>query len=86
LRSYELQTFEHLLSPIKIRKLEFANRVVMPPMGTSLGNDDGTVSEALLAYISRQAKSAVGLVISEVTAVERVTAMDAETRALYEEV
>ena len=58
----------------------------MPPMGTSLGNDDGTVSEALLAYISRQAKSGAGLVISEITAVERVAAMDAETRALYEEV
>ena len=114
-----MQTFEHLLSPIKIRKLELANRVVMPPMGTSLGNDDGTVSEALLAYISRQAKSGAGLVISEITAVhpsgvvgpghllaytdefipglakyadavheaaERVAAMDAETRALYEEV
>jgi 2,4-dienoyl-CoA reductase-like NADH-dependent reductase (Old Yellow Enzyme family) len=47
-----LQTLQHLLSPIKIKNLELANRVVMPPMGTSLGNDDGTVSEALLAYIT----------------------------------
>jgi len=64
-----LDGLKHLLSPIKIRNMELANRVVMPPMGTSLGNDDATVSEALLAYISRQAKSGAGLVISEITAV-----------------
>ncbi|RJP69073.1 MAG: FAD-binding protein [Candidatus Abyssobacteria bacterium SURF_17] len=49
--------------------MELANRVVMPPMGTGLGNDDATVSEALLAYIRRQAKSGAGLVVSEITAV-----------------
>lgn len=64
-----MERLKHLLSPITIRNLELANRVVMPPMGTNLGNDDGTVSEALLAYISRQAKSGAGLVISEITAV-----------------
>ena len=60
---------KHLLSPIKIRSLEISNRVVMPPMGTSLANDDATVGEALLAYISRQSKSGAGLIISEITAV-----------------
>ena len=64
-----MSKLEHLLSPIKIRNLELANRVVMPPMGTSLGNDDATVGDALLAYISRQAKSGAGLIISEITAV-----------------
>jgi 2,4-dienoyl-CoA reductase-like NADH-dependent reductase (Old Yellow Enzyme family)/thioredoxin reductase len=60
---------DHLLSPIKIRNLELANRVVMPPMGTSLGNDDATVGDALLAYIKRQARSGAGLIISEITSV-----------------
>ena len=64
-----MSKLEHLLSPIKIRNLELANRVVMPPMGTRLGNDDATVGDALLAYISRQAKSGAGLIISEITAV-----------------
>jgi len=31
---------EHLMSPIKIKSMELANRVVMPPMGTQLGNKD----------------------------------------------
>lgn len=64
-----MSNLERLLSPIKIRNVEFGNRAVMPPMGTNLGNDDGTVSDALLAYIRRQARSGVGLVISEITAV-----------------
>jgi 2,4-dienoyl-CoA reductase-like NADH-dependent reductase (Old Yellow Enzyme family)/thioredoxin reductase len=58
-----------LLSPIKIRNLEIANRAVMPPMGTAFGNPDGTVSDALLAYMKRQAEGGVGLLISEITAV-----------------
>lgn len=59
----------HLFSPIKVRKMELANRVVMPPMGTSLGNPDATVSEALLAYMRRQARGGAGLIITEITAV-----------------
>ena len=64
-----MSELEHLFSPIKIRGLELANRAVMPPMGTVLANDDATVSEANLAYISRQSRSGAGLIISEVTAI-----------------
>lgn len=64
-----MRTLSSLLSPIKIRDLEIPNRAVMPPMGTGLSNPDGTVSEALLAYMKRQAQSGAGLLISEITAV-----------------
>jgi 2,4-dienoyl-CoA reductase-like NADH-dependent reductase (Old Yellow Enzyme family)/thioredoxin reductase len=59
----------YLSSPIKIKSLELANRVVIPPMGTNLGNPDGTVSDANLAYIRRRAKGGAGLIITEVTSV-----------------
>jgi 2,4-dienoyl-CoA reductase-like NADH-dependent reductase (Old Yellow Enzyme family)/thioredoxin reductase len=59
----------HLLSPIKIKSLELVNRVVMPPMGTNLGNPDGTVSEANLAYIKRRARGGAGLIITEISSV-----------------
>ncbi len=59
----------HLLSPIKIKSLELTNRVVMPPMGTNLGNPDGTVSEANLAYIQRRARGGAGLIITEISSV-----------------
>jgi 2,4-dienoyl-CoA reductase-like NADH-dependent reductase (Old Yellow Enzyme family)/thioredoxin reductase len=58
-----------LFSPIKIKSLELVNRVVMPPMGTNLGNPDGTVSEANLAYLKRRARGGAGLIITEITSV-----------------
>ena len=59
----------HLFSPIRIKKMEIPNRVVMPPMGTNLGNPDGTVSEANLAYMKRRARGGAGLIITEISAV-----------------
>jgi 2,4-dienoyl-CoA reductase-like NADH-dependent reductase (Old Yellow Enzyme family) len=59
----------HLFSSVKIGNLELSNRCVMPPMGTRLGNRDGSVSDASLAYMKRRAQSGVGLVITEITAV-----------------
>jgi 2,4-dienoyl-CoA reductase-like NADH-dependent reductase (Old Yellow Enzyme family)/thioredoxin reductase len=38
-------------------------------MGTNLGNADGTVSEANLAYIKRRARGGAGLIITEITSV-----------------
>jgi len=49
--------------------MKLDNRCVMPPMGTNLGNRDGTVSEKNLAYIKRRAESGVGLIISEIMGV-----------------
>jgi 2,4-dienoyl-CoA reductase-like NADH-dependent reductase (Old Yellow Enzyme family)/NADPH-dependent 2,4-dienoyl-CoA reductase/sulfur reductase-like enzyme len=64
-----MKTLEHLLAPIRIRSLEIPNRLVMPPMGTALGNPDSTVSDANLAYIKRRAQSGAGLIITEITEV-----------------
>jgi 2,4-dienoyl-CoA reductase-like NADH-dependent reductase (Old Yellow Enzyme family) len=38
-------------------------------MGTALGNNDSTVSEANLAYMKRRAQSGAGLIITEITEV-----------------
>lgn len=59
----------NLFSPIKIKSMELANRAVMAPMGTNLGNEDGTVSEANIAYLRRRAQGGPGLIITEVTSV-----------------
>jgi 2,4-dienoyl-CoA reductase-like NADH-dependent reductase (Old Yellow Enzyme family)/thioredoxin reductase len=58
-----------LFAPIKIKSMDLVNRVVMPPMGTNLGNPDGTVSEANLAYIRRRARGGAGLIITEITSI-----------------
>ncbi|MCD6571123.1 MAG: NADH:flavin oxidoreductase [Deltaproteobacteria bacterium] len=73
---------DYLLSPIRIKKMELPNRVVMPPMVTNLGNKDGTVSDATIAYIKRRAKGGPGLIITEVTAVHpNGSAIDTELGA-----
>jgi len=64
-----MSRLDHLLRPIRIRNMESPNRVVIPPMGTFLANANGTVNEALLAYIKRRAMGGAGLVITEITAV-----------------
>ena len=64
-----MSELNNLLLPFTIKNTEIPNRVVIPPMGTALSNPDGTVNDALLAYMKRQAGSGAGLIISEITAV-----------------
>lgn len=64
-----MSSLNHILSPITIKSMALANRVVMPPMGTNLGNADGTVSPENLAYLKRRAKGEPGLIITEITGV-----------------
>jgi 2,4-dienoyl-CoA reductase-like NADH-dependent reductase (Old Yellow Enzyme family)/NADPH-dependent 2,4-dienoyl-CoA reductase/sulfur reductase-like enzyme len=70
-----MKTIEHLLKPLKIKSMEISNRVVMPPMGTGLGNDDSTVSERNIAYMKRRAKSGAGLIITEISEVHPLGAV-----------
>ena len=64
-----MSALSSILSPLKIRSMELSNRVVMPPMGTNLGNKDATVSDENIAYITRRAKGQPGLIITEITGV-----------------
>jgi 2,4-dienoyl-CoA reductase-like NADH-dependent reductase (Old Yellow Enzyme family)/thioredoxin reductase len=64
-----MDSLKHLLAPITIKNMNLANRVVMPPMGTNLGNPDGTVSEANVAYLRRRARGGPGLLITEISAI-----------------
>ncbi|MDD5722504.1 MAG: FAD-dependent oxidoreductase [Syntrophales bacterium] len=63
-----MSELNNILSPITLKKMEIPNRVVMPPMGTELGNADGTVSEATIAYLKRRARGGPGLIITEIVA------------------
>jgi len=62
--------FPHLFSPVTINGMTLKNRAVMPPMGTGFGNADNTVSDRLLAYLSRRAQGGTGLIITEICAVD----------------
>src|SRR5574340_455110 len=59
-----------LFSPITVKGVVFANRVVMPPMVTGKGNPDATVSEALIEHYRARAAAGTGAIIVEATAVD----------------
>lgn len=58
-----------LLSAGKIGSLELKNRMIVTAMGTSLGNEDGTVGERIIAYHEEQARGGAGLIITGVCGV-----------------
>lgn len=60
-----------LLEPGKIGSMELKNRFVVPPMGTNLATYNGDVTEEMIAYYRRRAKGGFGLIIIEVTAIDR---------------
>jgi 2,4-dienoyl-CoA reductase (NADPH2) len=55
--------FEHLLSEGRIGPLVLRNRFVLTPMGDDLGNEDGTVSDAQVAYLEERARGGVAVVM-----------------------
>lgn len=60
---------EALFKPCKIGPVEIRNRIVMPPMVTSLANENGAVTQRMIDYYTERAKGGVGLIIIEGTAI-----------------
>jgi 2,4-dienoyl-CoA reductase-like NADH-dependent reductase (Old Yellow Enzyme family) len=61
-----------LFTPKFIGAMEVRNRIVMPAMTTRLANEDGTVSDATIAYFAARADGGTGLVTVEMASPERV--------------
>lgn len=55
--------YPHLLAPGALGSLELRNRILMAPMGDSLANADGTVSDAQLAYFEARARGGAALLL-----------------------
>ncbi len=62
--------FPMIFTPMQISSMGIENRLVVPPMLTCLGNEDGTVSESLADYWAARAKGGWGLLMVEITAVD----------------
>lgn len=56
-------TYAHLLAPGRIGSLELRNRMVMAPMGEDLGDLDGMVSDAQIAYLEARARGGLAMVM-----------------------
>jgi 2,4-dienoyl-CoA reductase-like NADH-dependent reductase (Old Yellow Enzyme family)/thioredoxin reductase len=55
--------FKKLFEPVRIGEMEVRNRIVLSPMETNLGSNDGYVTERLKDYYEERAKGGAGLVI-----------------------
>ena len=53
----------NLFNPIKIGEMELKNRLVMLPVTTGYGEDDGAVGDRFVDYFTERAKGGVGLII-----------------------
>ncbi|GIU93445.1 MAG: NADH oxidase [Acidimicrobiia bacterium] len=70
-----------LFEPIRVGRLEFRNRVLMPPMGTGLADEQGFVTDRLIDYYVRRARGGVGGISVEATIIAPETAgVGPETR------
>ncbi len=58
-----MSTFHHLLAPGHIGTLPLRNRILMAPMGDSLADEDGSISEAQLAYFAARARGGAALLL-----------------------
>ncbi|MEO2205906.1 alkene reductase [Paenibacillus pabuli] len=55
-----------LLNPVTINQWNLRNRIVMAPLTRGFANDeDGTVTEEMVAYYEQRARDGVGLIITE---------------------
>lgn len=59
-----MSAFPHLLAPGRIGTLELRNRIAMAPMGTNLGEADGTVGDAMAAWYAARAQGGAGLLLA----------------------
>ena len=63
--------FEKTFSPYKIGNLLIKNRLIMPAMDSGVFAPDGSVVQSTLDYYGARAAGGFGLVIIEISAVER---------------
>jgi len=79
--------FAHLFSPFNFAGVELRNRLVMAPMSTGFGGEDGSVQPRHLAFYRERALGGFGLIVVEFTCVEAATGrsekhqLSLETRA-----
>lgn len=64
-----MSLFPRLFVSGQIGTMKLKNRLVMPPMGTSLADVNGAVTDRLINYYVERAKGGVGLIIVENTLV-----------------
>jgi 2,4-dienoyl-CoA reductase-like NADH-dependent reductase (Old Yellow Enzyme family)/thioredoxin reductase len=76
---------EFLFTPIRIAEMEVKNRIVMAPMSTNLGSEQGHVTPAAIEYFATRARGGVGLIITGDVSVDLHGRYQKRTLGLYDD-
>ena len=57
--------YPHIFSPLTVKNMTIKNRIVMMPMGTNYGEQNGEMSFLHINYYEQRAKGGTGLIIVE---------------------
>ncbi len=74
-----------LFEPINIKGLSLKNRLVMPPMATSMATKDGEVTDRHIRHYTTRARGGVGLIIVEHTYVSKDGKLSQGQMGLYDD-
>ena len=62
--------YPHIFEPLTVRRMTVKNRIVMTPMGTNYGEQNGEMSFLHINYYEQRAKGGTGMLIVENASVD----------------
>lgn len=57
--------YKNIFKPLTVKQMTVKNRIIMPPMGSNYGGQNGEFEEAHMDYYEQRAKGGTGLIIVE---------------------
>ena len=72
--------YPHIFEPITVRRMTVKNRIVMTPMGTNYGEQNGEMSLLHINYYEQRAKGGTGLIIVENASVDSLQGSNGTTQ------
>ena len=60
-----MKKYKNIFKPLTVKQMTIKNRIIMPPMGTNFGGQNGEFEETHIKYYEQRAKGGTGLIIIE---------------------
>lgn len=60
-----MKKYKNIFKPLTVKQMTIKNRIIMPPMGTNFGGQNGEFEESHIQYYEQRAKGGTGLIIIE---------------------
>ena len=77
--------YKHIFEPFTIKHMTVKNRIVMTPMGTNYGEQNGEMSFLHINYYEQRAKGGTGLDVYKRQGYDRYSGLGGFTRNFYKE-